>query len=80
MAGSIPAIISCPLDKYALTAVRLLFFIAAAHHLPYNTGALDELLAAHMNYKRYVTKVTQIPKSKPRTGHCHCRRFRTKID
>jgi hypothetical protein len=69
MAGSIRAIISCPLDKYALTAVRLLFFIAAAHQLPYNTGALDELLA-----------VTQIPKSKPRTGHCHCRRFRTSKD
>jgi hypothetical protein len=60
--------------------MALLFFIAAAHHLPYNTGALDELLAAHMNYKRYVTKVTQIPKSKPHTGHCHCRRFRTSKD
>jgi hypothetical protein len=33
-----------------------------------------------MNYKPYVTKVTQVPKRKPHTGHCYCKRLRISED
>jgi hypothetical protein len=52
------------LDKHAVTAVRLLFFIAAAHHLPYNTGALDELLASQAPHRQDIVTVEDLEQVK----------------